>query len=121
MTTAEPDPPAEAPWRVERGTVIVRFRLTPRGGKDAVDGLTKAADGPAFKARVRAVPEDGAANAALLELVARWLDVRVGDVTLVAGHKSRVKSVSVQADPALIEPVLAARLRAFSRVPRVDT
>ena len=98
------------PWRLDGGAVVIRFRLTPRGGRDAVDGLAATADGPAFKARVRAVPEDGAANAALAALVADWLGVPARDVGLIAGHKSRVKSVSVRVDPARIEPVLVQHM-----------
>ena len=112
-------PPSRAgdtgkPWRVAPGAVVIRFRLTPKGGRDAIDGLTETAEGPAFKARVRAAPEDGAANAALAALVADWLGLAVRDVTLVAGHKSRVKSISAHADPALLEPVLVSRLRALN-------
>ena len=101
------------PWHVANGTVIVRFRVTPRGGRDAIDGLTVTADGPAFKARVRAVPEDGAANAALIALVAVWLDIRTGDVTLIAGHKSRVKSLAVAAEVARLETMLKERADTF--------
>ena len=43
------------------------MRLTPNGGRDAVDGLEAAADGEEYlKVRVRAVPEKGKANQALL-------------------------------------------------------
>ena len=105
----------DPPWRIERGAVVIRFRLTPKGGRDAIDGITATADGPAFKARVRVVPEDGAANAALTALVAGWLGMRRSDVTLVGGHKSRVKSISVAADPDRLAAVLAERARALGR------
>jgi uncharacterized protein YggU (UPF0235/DUF167 family) len=39
----------------------VYFRLTPKSSKDAVDGLQTTAGAQAFQARVRALPEDGAA------------------------------------------------------------
>ena len=48
----------------------MRVRLTPRASKDGIDGLKEIADGACVQARVRAVPEDGKANAALLELLA---------------------------------------------------
>ena len=105
---------AEAlPWRHAAACVIVRFRLTPKSSKDAVDGLETTAEGPAFKARVRAVPEDGAANAALEKLVAGWLDVPKSSVHLVSGAKSRVKSCAVEGDPGVIEGRLAAHFVAL--------
>lgn len=101
------------PWRHAAACVIVRFRLTPKSSKDAIDGLETTAEGPAFKARVRAVPEDGAANAALEKLVAGWLDVPKSSVRLVSGAKSRIKSCAVEGGPAVIESRLAAHFVAL--------
>ena len=106
---------AGMPWRVDGDSVVIRFRLTPKGGRDAVDGMTGTADGPAFKARVRAVPEDGAANAALTELVAKWLGVPGRDIGLASGHKSRIKSVRVRGDVTRIERTLAESLGQLTR------
>lgn len=101
------------PWRLADGCVIVRFRLTPKSSKDAVDGLETTVDGPAFKARVRAVPEDGAANAALEKLVAGWLNVAKSAVRLVSGGKSRLKSLAVEGDPDVLAERLAAHFDAL--------
>lgn len=105
--------PLGLPWRHANACVIVRFRLTPKSSKDAIDGLETTAEGLAFKARVRAVPEDGQANAALEKLIAGWLDVPKSTVSLVAGGKSRVKSVAVSGDTSMIDSRLAARLHAL--------
>ena len=83
------------PWRPTRTGIAVRFRLTPRSSKEAVEGIEETAEGPAFKARVRAVPEDGAANAALEKLVAQWLGVARRDVKLSSGAKSRIKVLAI--------------------------
>jgi uncharacterized protein YggU (UPF0235/DUF167 family) len=91
----------------------VRVRLTPKSSKDAIDGLEATAEGPALKARVRAVPEDGAANAALQRLLADWLDVPPSRVALTSGARSRVKSVAIAGDIGELEDRLAARLAAF--------
>ncbi len=87
----------------------MRFRLTPKSSKDAIDGLDVTAEGPAFKSRVRAIPEDGAANAALERLVAEWLQVPKSAARLVTGAKSRVKSIAVEGDVKEIEERLRAK------------
>ena len=106
---------ADLAWRAGSGRhgaacVIVRFRLTPKSSKDSIDGLELTADGPAFKARVRAVPEDGEANAALERLVAEWLGVPKPDVSLAGGAKSRVKTFSIGGDIGILEHRLQAKL-----------
>jgi len=83
-----------------------RVRLTPKGGRDAIDGWWTDASGRALKARVAAPPEDGKANAALIGLLARTLDVRKSDVRIASGAASRLKMIEVAGDDAL----LAARL-----------
>jgi uncharacterized protein YggU (UPF0235/DUF167 family) len=85
-------------------------RLTPRGGRDAIDGWASDSAGePHLKVRVRAVPEDGKANAALLALLARELATAKSAVALVSGDKARLKTIRVTGDTAR----LAARLEAF--------
>lgn len=46
--------------------------------------------------RLQAPPVEGAANRALVRFLARVLDVRAGNITVVAGHKSRDKTVEVE-------------------------
>jgi uncharacterized protein (TIGR00251 family) len=53
--------------------------------------------GPAWKIRVTAPPERGAANAAVLELLAKALGLGAGEVRLVSGHASRDKIVELTA------------------------
>ncbi len=77
-----------------------------------IAGLETTAEGPAFKARVRAIPEDGAANAALERLAAEWLQVPKSAAQLVAGAKSRLKSIAVGGDVKEIENRLRAKLSA---------
>lgn len=82
-------------WTSGPHGLIVRVRLTPRASRDAVEGIGAVADGAALLARVRAVPEKGAANAALECLLADWLGVPAGTVAVRSGAKSRVKTVAV--------------------------
>src|SRR5690606_28251501 len=54
----------------------IAVRLTPRGGADRLDGWDRDTDGrPVLKARVRAAPTEGQANAALIVLIARTLKI----------------------------------------------
>jgi uncharacterized protein (TIGR00251 family) len=66
-------------------------RLTPRADRDAVDGVL---DG-ILRVRVTAPPVDGAANEALLRLVASQLRIPKRDVRLVSGESARHKVVAV--------------------------
>lgn len=113
---------AAAPaWKVAgSGGVSVRVRLTPRSSRDCVDGLETTADGPAVKARVRAVPEDGAANAAVMRLVAGWLGVPVGSVALVSGGRSRVKSLRIDGDAGALIATLEAWRAGLAAMSKTD-
>jgi uncharacterized protein len=96
-----------APWLVSSDGIILSVRLTPRGGRDAVESVERLADGRSvLKVRVRAVASDGEANAALAKLLAKTLGVAARDVSLVAGATARLKRVKVAGAAA----TLAARL-----------
>jgi uncharacterized protein (TIGR00251 family) len=90
-----------APWSAEPGGVVLWLRLTPKGGRDAIDGVEALSDGRlVLKARVRAAPEDGRANAALIELVAKLLKAPKKAVTIRSGETSRVKKLFIAGDSA---------------------
>jgi uncharacterized protein YggU (UPF0235/DUF167 family) len=92
------------PWRSDNGALVVHVRLTPRGGRDEIEGIRTLADGRAvLQARVRAVPEKGLANAALEALLAKACDVPKSAVAVVAGSTGRVKSVRVTGDPVALQ------------------
>lgn len=95
------------PYEIEAGGLRLLVRLTPRGGRDAVEGAEALADGRVvLKARVRAVPEKGAANAALVALLARAVAVPKSSIALIAGETARVKTLRIAGDPrALAESV----------------
>ena len=100
-------------WRAGKGGVVLQVRLTPKSSRDAIDGVAATARGPAVQARVRAVPEKGAANAALEALIAGWLGLPKRDVAVATGATSRLKSVRLTGDAEAlgqrIEAALAAR------------
>jgi uncharacterized protein YggU (UPF0235/DUF167 family) len=78
-------------------------RLTPKAAFDRIDGVETAADGRShLKARVRAVPENGAANAALERLLAKALRVPGSAVSVVAGGTARLKTLRIMGDSAAL-------------------
>ena len=94
---------AREPWTAIADGVVVDVRLTPRGGGDAIEGIEQRADGGVvLKARVRAAPSDGQANAALCRLMAGALRAAPRDVAIVAGAASRLKRVRVKGHAASI-------------------
>lgn len=101
------------PWSVTGDGLRLNVRLTPRGGKDAIDGVETLADGRSvLKMRVRVAPSDGEANAALIALLARELDLPRRAVTLVAGATARLKTLSLSGDAAALVARLQAKIAA---------
>ena len=75
-----------------------------------MDGLEHTADGPALRVRVRALPEKGAANAALVDAVARWLAVPQSCVEVVAGGKARLKTLFIAGDAGALGERISSRV-----------
>ncbi len=72
------------------------MRLTPSGGADRIDGAARDENGkPYLKARVRAAPEAGKANAALEALIAKAFGVAKGKVSVTRGHIARMKTLEI--------------------------
>ena len=90
----------------------LRVRLTPKGGRDAIEGWWSDSEGrEALKARVAAPPEGGKANTALIGLLARVLDVKKSELRITSGASSRLKTIEIDGD----ERVLAARLEQVAK------
>ena len=93
---------------------IFAVRLTPKGGRDALEGWIAGAEGRMFlKARVAAPPEDGKANAALIALLAKTLGVAKSRVHLVAGETSRLKTIRIES----VSAELVARIETYGGSP----
>jgi hypothetical protein len=92
---------------VVAGGVVVVVRLTPKGGRDAIDGIEQLADGRfVLKARVRAAASEGEANDALIRLLADNLDVAPRQVNVIAGATARIKRVMIGGDGMMLAPAL---------------
>lgn len=89
------------PWQTTADGLLLTVRLTPRGGRDRLEGIVEDADGrPAIKARVSAPPVDGAANVALVKLLAKELCVSKSKVGFVSGETARIKRLRVAGNTA---------------------
>jgi len=100
----------DEPWRATPDGVVVACRLTPKGGRDAIEGVAQLSNGTSvLLARVREPPGEGRANDALRALLAEKLDAPVSRVRIAAGARSRLKQVAVSGD----SKALIARLRAL--------
>jgi uncharacterized protein len=87
-------------------------RLTPRSSTDAIEGIGEASDGNVhLVARVRAVPEKGAANAALEKLIANWLGIPKSSARVVSGSTARLKTVRLTGDADTLAAAVSSALR----------
>jgi uncharacterized protein len=87
------------PWAASADGLVVTVRLTPKGGRDAIEGVEHLADGRCvLKARVRAAPSDGEANGALERLLAQTLRIAPREIALIGGAASRVKRLLIRGD-----------------------
>ncbi len=82
----------------------ISVRLTPRGGRDAIDGWS---DGAVLRVRVSSAPVEGAANEALVRLIAKVVGVAPSTVRIVSGAQGRTKVVEIA---ALTEDEVRARV-----------
>jgi len=107
--------PSQArPYQSVEGGVRLAVRLTPRAGRNGLDGIVTGADGrPALQIHLAAPPVEGAANKALMALLAEVLGLRKADVAIRSGETARLKLLHLAGDPATI----LARLEAWVNKP----
>jgi uncharacterized protein YggU (UPF0235/DUF167 family) len=85
-------------------------RVTPRAGRDALDGWAADAAGrPLLKVKVRPAPADGAANEAVRRLIASQLGIAASAVRLASGASARIKALEIDADEAWVQERLGLR------------
>jgi uncharacterized protein len=91
------------PWREDANGIRIAVRVTPRASRDAL----LAGTSEHFAARLAASPVDGAANAALVELVAKTFGVAKRAVALTGGDSSRLKRLTIEGDPPVLAGIAA--------------
>jgi uncharacterized protein (TIGR00251 family) len=95
------------PWIQLADGVALNVRLTPRSGRDAIEGIERRADGrTVLKAKVRAAPFEGQANAALCRFIAHELGLAPRQVEIAAGEGARIKRLRITGDPRMLDAAL---------------
>ncbi len=89
-------------WRIDTEGAILSVKVTPRGSKDSIG----PGDAERLAVRLRAPPVDGAANAALVEFLARHFGLPRRSVTILSGETARLKRVCLSGDPAHLASLL---------------
>jgi uncharacterized protein YggU (UPF0235/DUF167 family) len=104
---ANKEPCCQESWRYSAAGISIALRVTPRGGRDHIDGIEQLSDGRSvLKVRVRAIADGGEANRAVLALLAKSLGVPKSSVKLLSGATSRMKQFAVDGDPARLSETL---------------
>ncbi|MGA2638091.1 DUF167 family protein [Methylocella sp.] len=114
MTAGAASDSAPLPWSLRGGALVLSVRLTPKSARDEIGAVDHLSDGRAvLKARVRAAPQDGEANAALIKLIAKTLRIPATAIRLEFGATARVKTLVLKGDAQALEAALvcAAGLR----------
>lgn len=100
------------PARVVPGGILLQLRLTPRGGRDAIDGfITDSAGDLWLKARVSAAADSNKANEAVLRLLAETLGVPRRSLVIEAGHTARTKRIRITGESGPLLALLSALVR----------
>ncbi|MDB5528020.1 MAG: hypothetical protein JWR51_1123 [Devosia sp.] len=90
---------AVLPYRLSPTGLSLFVRVTPNAGRDAIEGVEVRDDGSAvLRLRVKAVPDKGRANAAVIALLAGALGVPKSAITLVSGETARQKTLTIRGD-----------------------
>lgn len=92
-------------WDARADGIVLAVRVTPRASRET---LGPGREG-SFAARITAPPVDGAANAAVIALVAKAFGIPRRDVAILSGETSRTKRIALTGDPAALAEI-AARL-----------
>ena len=97
------------PWRLVSDGLLLSLRVTPKSARDEIKGFHVGAGGHVSLAvKVRAQPEQGKANKAVIQLLASTLDLPKSRLSVAAGEALRNKTILIAGDAAELSEHLAA-------------
>ena len=88
----------KSPMRCGKGGVILSVNLMPKASSDEIKAVEQTEDGAVLKARVRAIPDKGKSNKALIKLLSDWSGIAKSAISIGSGSRSRLKSVHISGD-----------------------
>lgn len=91
--------------------MTIRIKASPRSARASIKGVVALPDGPALAVAITAPPADGAANASLIETLAKLLGKPRSAVTLLSGSSARVKRLHIAGDASELSAKLEALIR----------
>lgn len=92
--------------RLDGEDLILAVRLTPRSARDAIGGAWEDEKGARWlQAQVRAVPEKGLANRALIRLIAKRVHIPAKDIRIESGDTARLKRLRLAGWAGAVERV----------------
>lgn len=95
-------------YELLRDGIRLHLRVTPNAGLDRIDGFETRDDGATvLRVRVKAVPDKGKANAAVIALLAKTLGTPKSAISLVSGDTARQKTLHIAGDPDALAAGLA--------------
>ncbi len=92
----------DVPWQKDGDGIRLFVHLTPKSSRDAVEGIVCGPAGTVLKARVRALPDKGKANQAVVKLVSKWMKWPKSSIEVSKGGQSRHKTLKIYGDIELI-------------------
>jgi len=99
---------ADLPWQAQESGLALSLRLTPKAGRDQIDGIGEDPSGkPVLLVRVAAQPLDGAANKALLKFLGKVCGVAKSRLQITSGETSRFKRLMINGDPSALAKTLS--------------
>ena len=101
-------------WRPAPGGVLLAVRVTPNAAADRIEGIETRDDGTsALRLRVRAVPDKGKANAAVIALLGKALGVPKSSISVATGETARLKTLLLTGDADDLDARLDGMIRAL--------
>jgi len=95
-------------WHEGQGGVMVAVKVQPKSRRPGVHGRVPDVAGERLRIGVAEAAEDGRANRAACETLARALGVPASAVSVAQGATSRQKTLRAEGDPAALARALAA-------------